>query len=239
MCGIWLLLAKGKVDLYDIKYKDAFNRIKGRGPDKSSYDINTNFIIGFHRLAIMDKSERGDQPFKYIDENRKVYIVCNGEIYNFRHLIDKYKLTSVSGSDCEVIMHLYMKNIDFVNELEGEFAFIIIDIVDSKYKVTLGNDRFGIRPMFVYEDSDTICVSSELKGIYMNGDYKVDRFPPRHIAEIKDNKIEYKQYYSIDDIKVRIYDIEEAKKSIKECFEKTILKMVESDCYLPKILIIK
>lgn len=228
MCGIWLLLAKGKVDLYDIKYKDAFNRIKGRGPDKSSYDINTNFIIGFHRLAIMDKSEKGDQPFKYISENRKVYVICNGEIYNFRQLIDKYKLTSISNSDCEVIMYLYMKNIDFVNELEGEFAFIIIDILNGKYKVTLGNDRFGIRPMFVYEDSDTICVSSELKGICMTDGY-VERFPPRHTAEIKDNKIKYKQYYSIDDVKTSIYDIEEAKKLIKECFEKTILKMVESD----------
>ena len=228
MCGIWLLLAKKNVDLYDIKYKDAFSRIKARGPDKSSYEVNESFIIGFHRLAIMDKSEKGDQPFKYISENRKVYVICNGEIYNFRYLIDKYKLISVSGSDCEVIMHLYMKDIDFVNELEGEFAFIIVDILDDKLKVTLGNDRFGIRPMFVYEDDNTICVSSELKGIYMNGG-KVDRFKPRHTAEIEDNKIKYKQYYSIDDVKTSIYDIDEARKLIKECFEKVISGIIDSD----------
>jgi asparagine synthetase B (glutamine-hydrolysing) len=88
MCVIFFYkyLSGQKVDVD--KMSAYFNRIKHRGPDKSVSELlDDNTFIGFHRLAINGLTEMGDQPFIYEKESgAHVYVICNGEIYNYRDL---------------------------------------------------------------------------------------------------------------------------------------------------------
>ena len=137
MCGIWGFISKNKN--YEKLFND-FMKIKNRGPDMSSFNIFKDSIIGFHRLAIMDLSFHANQPYIINKDNRTVVFVCNGEIYNFKELNEKYKLNILTNSDCLVIPKLYVetKFEDFVNlfsrEIKGEFAFVLIE-----YDENVGN----------------------------------------------------------------------------------------------------
>ncbi len=122
MCGIWgfiskeglLHFSKNRSTLYN-----AYSLIQKRGPDRSEFfELNdvVKIFLGFHRLAIMDKTTRGDQPFVLERDNRTIYCLCNGEIYEHHHLIKKYNLQTISKSDCEVIPLIYEKyGIDVVD----------------------------------------------------------------------------------------------------------------------------
>ena len=208
MCGIWGLLSLDKIkyNLNDLFIK--FNSIKNRGPDRSTFIVNDNYIIGFHRLAIMDTSVQGDQPFSIsFKENNKlrtVHLTCNGEIYNFKELkesievkeyCEKINYNYRSNSDCEVLLILYLmqsedikNNLDgMLNKLNGEFAFSIFDItenledkMDKDYKLWLARDRFGIRPLFYSKlDDNTIVYGSEMKSLVGINNNKVEVFDPR------------------------------------------------------------
>ena len=117
--------------------------------------------IGFHRLSINDTTNAGMQPFK----NKTQYLICNGEIYNYKRLIDKYNLSSKSTSDCECLLELFNKlnYKEFCAELDGVFAIIIWDSFDKT--VTFARDPLGVRPLFVGRSHNNIIISSEVKGI--------------------------------------------------------------------------
>ena len=247
MCGISLFLQYQDDESYsEILYK-YFKNISKRGPDRSNYlelMNKVNMKIGFHRLSIMDQSTKGDQPFKYESKGNTIYVICNGEIYNYLELVEKEKLIDKnfslnSKSDCEIIGHLYLKyGIDnLVSVLEGEYAFMICDVNmnSGNYKIYACNDRFGIRPLFVATSEKGFFLSSEVKGIPLEimKNYKIDRFKPRNYCLITKNNNEidmkYTEYYNLSNIKTKIYDIEIAKKSIYESFFQCINKMVASD----------
>jgi asparagine synthase (glutamine-hydrolysing) len=163
MCGIWAYIAKHKNDYYNY-----FNKISHRGPDAS---ICMNFhetMIGFHRLAIINKNLNGMQPF--FDNN--LIFICNGEIYNYNDINIKYNISNVS-SDCMCILELYklLNFDDFINvinkELIGEFAFIIFEYnTDGLSKIIAGRDIFGVRPLYYSKNNNNdYLFSSEIKGI--------------------------------------------------------------------------
>ena len=110
MCGIFAFLSS----LKNISQSQRDELIKHceftkhRGPDNSKYiDLYDNkLLFGFHRLAINDVSEAGDQPL--ILDNT-YFLVCNGEIYNHKDLENKYEIKTKGHSDCEIILHLYKK----------------------------------------------------------------------------------------------------------------------------------
>lgn len=245
MCGIFALLQKKKMPLiYEASLYQFFKNIKNRGPDRSVFhelSEPVNVKLGFHRLAIMDTSTKGDQPFKYDYENHSVYVICNGEIYNHKELAEKHQLTLLSGSDCEVIPMLYKKYGDInliVKELTGEYAFLIFDINNQTgdYTVYCANDRFGVRPLFVLEDEYSIMFSSELKGFPLEytKNYKVERFEPRHYGVFRKKsgvvkREENVKYYDLNDIKQTVTDLEAAKTKIREAFESAVKLMIDSD----------
>jgi asparagine synthase (glutamine-hydrolysing) len=206
MCGIFLYINRQNIDTLSAVVYNAFMASKARGPDNSHIIIDNNIFIGFHRLMINDLSYAGDQPMIH-NEN---VLICNGEIYNFRELIAEYNLNCKSHSDCEVIVHLYehfkrlsMTIYDAVKKLcqslDGEFAFMIYD--KTLGKLIVARDRFGMRPLFVGSDNDSIGFGSELKNI--DGLYKnVEQFPPSqfHIYEVGPEKLHTKNtgtYYSV------------------------------------------
>ena len=93
MCGIWALLSKTPITRFGPLY-DSFMQIKKRGPEYSSFDLVTsNALLGFHRLAIMDVTADGNQPFKMVRPNGScIYCICNGEIYDHEKLKNLYKI---------------------------------------------------------------------------------------------------------------------------------------------------
>ena len=135
--------------------------------DKShSNFINTNFfpIIATHRrLSIIDLSDRGFQPM--INSNYGVTVLFNGEITNFMEL--KKELENLgyffkSKTDTEVIIFSYIQwGKAFIKKLNGMFSFVIID--KKKQKFIISRDRYGIKPLYFYNDNNFFLVSSEIK----------------------------------------------------------------------------
>ena len=165
MCGIFAYLGKS---ISKNKLKNNFNTFKIRGPDNSHFiSLSNQIFLGFHRLSINDLSKNGDQPL-YHPEDSNIVVICNGEIYNYKQLIDKYNFNNYkSTSDCEVIVWMYKKfGIDkTVRELDGVFSFILVDL--NTNDIFAARDPFGVRPMFIGYNSndDDYLFASEVKGI--------------------------------------------------------------------------
>jgi len=202
MCGIWALinLVKDKPDI--ARYLADFWAINRRGPDSSCLQTFPQAWIGFHRLAIMDKSFDSNQPFVFQEKDRTVVFICNGEIYNFKQLITKYELDINNNSDCKTIPQLYLKfskinRLDlwyklFETEIKGEFSFALFefDHLKTLRKIIAGRDMVGIRPMYYHkptEDSKQLIFTSEIKGASYFPD-KVEEFPPGNILTFKLNE---------------------------------------------------
>lgn len=234
MCGIF-----GIYGTYsdDILYS-SFMKIKKRGKHKSIYIEGDNYKIGFHRLSIIDKSVDGDQPFVYHYNNRTIYIVCNGEIYNYKELKKNYgdMYHFKSKSDCEVLIPLYLKfNIEFIKMLDGEFSFAIydFDFENKTSKVFLGTDHLGMRPLFytIYQNSFIFC--SEMKGLIF-GNNKVERFKPRNYMKVEylNNNIitQYNQYFDFNLIKpLQNNNLEIILSNIKNLLIKSVELRLQSD----------
>ena len=100
MCGIFGILNEGEISEKIIK---SFELGKSRGPENSSINKYGNSITGFHRLAINGLDTISNQPI-VIDN---IYLICNGEIYNYKKIYEELNIIPQTNSDCEVIIHLY------------------------------------------------------------------------------------------------------------------------------------
>ena len=112
------------------------------------------------RLSILDISPAGHQPMSL--ENRKVHIVFNGTIYNFRELTAQYNLHPKSQSDTEVILLLYAKiGTEAFTKFRGAWAIAILDLENNK--LILSRDRFGIKPLVYTHHRGGLAFASEAK----------------------------------------------------------------------------
>ena len=166
MCGI-IFIFGNSISEHD--FSEYMKQLSHRGPDASDYmRIDNDAVMGFTRLRINDLSENGMQPMS--NEDDSVFMICNGEIFNHKEVIDKHNFTTKSLSDCEVILHLYLKyrgDAKFINtmieELDGEFAFVIYD---KTKKITIASrDRFGVRPLFRGQSNKMVAYASEMKAL--------------------------------------------------------------------------
>lgn len=155
MCGIFTLLNNDSQ--YGNQYViDNFNKGRGRGPEFSKLErIGLKQIMGFHRLAINGLNSKSNQPMIMDD----ITLICNGEIYNYKELYELLDVTPSTDSDCEVIIHLYMKyGIDqTLQMLDGVFAFVLCDYdINNNYaKTYIARDPYGVRPLyFLYSDKN-------------------------------------------------------------------------------------
>lgn len=163
MCGIFVYFNNDKDDHILPECTERVQLLKNRGPENYSYIMpNKQLYMGFQRLMINDLSNSGNQPFSTKDAS----LVCNGEIYNSKELIKKYKLKVNSTSDCEVILHMYLKFgiAKTLDELDGVFAFVIYDY--NRKEIIAGRDPYGVRPMFMCTTDDYMVFSSEIKALY-------------------------------------------------------------------------
>ena len=101
MCGIVAVLHP---TIPETQIIECFNKGQHRGPDNTSHISLDHVWLGFHRLAINGLDSASNQPF-YEDN---VYLICNGEIYNYRELFSSIGKIPFSNSDCEILLHLYL-----------------------------------------------------------------------------------------------------------------------------------
>ncbi len=165
MCGICGKLFLDKSKFVDkIELKKMTDSLFHRGPDDEGFYLNKNIGLGFRRLSIIDL-KTGHQPLS--NENESIWIIFNGEIYNYVDLKDllikkghKFK----TNTDTEAIIHLYEEYAeDCVKHLRGMFAFAIWD--ENKNELFCARDRFGIKPFFYYKDNSKFIFGSEIKSI--------------------------------------------------------------------------
>ena len=162
MCGIFTAYG---ANYHWISLESSFNKISYRGPDSSSVvNVNKKLIMAFHRLAIMGLNNSGNQPMKHPNDE-SLTLMCNGEIYNYKELAHKYNYSLSTGSDCEIILHLFKelgirKTID---QLDGVFMFTIYD--ETNDILYAGRDPMGVRPGFISNAGDETFISSEAKSL--------------------------------------------------------------------------
>lgn len=123
-----------------------------------------NVVLGFNRLSILDLSSNGHQPM--IGADGQVALLMNGEIYNafdFRDNLIQKGYAFKSGTDTEVVLNLYLAfGFDsMIKMLNGMFAIAIVDLRINK--LFLARDRFGIKPLYIFQQNSTVAFSSELK----------------------------------------------------------------------------
>lgn len=163
ICGVFDLKKQNRIN--QIILQKMANKIQHRGPDDIGFYIKDNIGLGFTRLSIIDLNG-GMQPIS--NENNSVILVCNGEIFNYKELkkdlISKGHLFRTS-TDVEVLIHLYEEyEYDFINKLNGQFAFAIYDL--RKNQLFCGRDHVGILPFYYTLTDDNLFIfASEIKGI--------------------------------------------------------------------------
>jgi len=226
-----------------------------RGPDGFGYHYDGSLGLGHRRLTIIDTHERSNQPM--LSDDNKTSICFNGEIYNYIELKETLKESGVNfktTSDTEVLLELYRNSgIDFLNQLNGMFAFCIFD--KKKNEFLLARDHTGIKPLFYTFTDDGIAFGSEIKSLlqidgvkkevnkslidsYMSVGYSptnntlfknIYKLEPGHYMTIKNREVEIKQYWNIQydksNDKGEAYYIKET----QNLFEDAISKQLRSD----------
>src|SRR6266851_3330723 len=140
-----------------------------RGPDGDGFVCRGGVGLGHRRLAISDLVT-GDQPMPNDDES--IWIVFNGEIYNYRELRAELEARGTrfrTQSDTEVLLRAYEAyGTECVTHLRGMFAFAVLD--ERARQVFLARDRVGIKPLVYHWDGRRLLFASELKGILQAAD---------------------------------------------------------------------
>jgi asparagine synthase (glutamine-hydrolysing) len=193
-----------------------------RGPDDEGVYADGPCAIGMRRLSIIDLAG-GHQPISNADDT--LWVVCNGEIYNFRELrhdLQGRGYRFKTGSDTETLLHLYAEYGDeFVHKLNGMYAFALWD--KRRRRLLVGRDRLGIKPVYVWRSGRRIAFASEAKALlalpgvdaaldptalrsYLNLGYvgaphsifaDIEKLPPATLMVIEDGRVETRRYWRI------------------------------------------
>ena len=263
MCGIWFY-TQLKNTLNHSELISASDNIQKRGPDRTitKYLTFGNFemFFTFHRLAIMDLSPLGDQPFFVQNElGEQILLMCNGEIYGYKNLIDEFQLhyKIKSHSDCEVLIHLYLilgleglyNVLSKRDDVSGEFAIIILHIKKDKTDIHYMRDFCGKRPLYYAEynnlnsydaystDFNALCLTSQLCGVPFKD------FPFKEVNQVKgstfgtysinlDSNViisELNKTELLQNIPITIFDENEALVKIYNTFMRIVEDMLHSD----------
>jgi len=164
MCGICgAIKTKGQAIQMDALLS-ATRSLSHRGPNDEGVYIKGNVGLGHRRLSIIDL-DSGHQPLH--NEDQTIWLVCNGEIYNYRELTQQLKSHGHkfhSKSDSEVIIHLYEEYGErCVEYLNGIFAFALYD--EKTETLFCARDQLGVKPLFYFHDQENFYFGSEIKSL--------------------------------------------------------------------------
>lgn len=219
--------------------------LKHRGPDDEGIYINNQMPslgLGHRRLSIIDLSAAGHQPMP--NEDKTVWIVLNGEIYNYKELRKDLEAKGHifrSHTDTETVLHLYEEyGRDCLGYLRGMFAFAIWD--QKRQALLLARDRVGKKPLLYHYANGVFCFASEFSSLLQSGliekrinpraiDYyltfgcvpapltiyeRVFKIPPAHSLILKDGQITLEAYWKLDYYpKIKISEDEAAEELLR------------------------
>jgi asparagine synthase (glutamine-hydrolysing) len=193
MCGIFALLNYQPMTSDDIK--NQFLKGHRRGPEFSKLDFSYfKMVLGFHRLAINGLNKESNQPLVFND----IILICNGEIYNYKELYKSMNVKPTTDSDCEVIIHLFIRyGIEqTLNMLDGVFSFVLYDnriSHDLSNKLYVARDPYGVRPLYCLTGLNKnynhfVGIASELKCLVdfyskAQPEYTISQFTPGTFTE--------------------------------------------------------
>ena len=242
-----------QIETISKKFNVYFNKLKQRGPDYSEVKkirFKSKIIqIGFTRLSIQDLNKNANKIF-YNDDN---LILFNGEIYNHNELKKKYlqNQTFSTNTDTEILFNLFQKKGEtIVNELEGIFSLVYIDLKNEK--ILMARDFTGTKPLYFSNTSEDLYFSSEAWFLYSLSNKELDneslnyflnfgftqeektliknvyKVKPRYIYNfnISNSKLIKKLFFNLSSSKT--FDLPNAETS-KKLLEKTIEKNLISD----------
>ena len=228
MCGIFCLL--GNNIMINEKIISKFEKGGPRGPEQSSIKkVTDNIIFGFHRLAINGyNTKTSEQPI----HKKDCILICNGEIYNWKELAETMNIECSTGSDCEIIIHLYKKYgaKQTLQMLDGVFSFVLYD--SSNKNIFIARDPHGVRPLFLWKKNDSnILFASEVKMGISIIDAIPEQFPPGSYIHTNTLSGEYiiKKYTTINNFtNYAIKTIDDASKIIRNSLRDAVRKRVEN-----------
>ncbi|MCO7224295.1 asparagine synthase (glutamine-hydrolyzing) [Pleionea sp. CnH1-48] len=168
MCGIAGAISFNRPNCEQAVLELMSQALEHRGPDDESFYHDDFLSLAFRRLSIVDV-EGGQQPIW--DQENKVFVVVNGEIYNHKELRSQLKNEHhfSTESDSEIVLHLYKEyGVEAFSMLNGMFALAIWDTISNT--LILARDRLGIKPMYYAHVSDTLIFASELKSLLLHPD---------------------------------------------------------------------
>jgi asparagine synthase (glutamine-hydrolysing) len=230
MCGIFCLLNNNNTFTENFILQE-FLKGRNRGPEHTKITpLDNECVFGFHRLAINGLNSNSNQPI--IINN--VSLICNGEIYNYKELYKLMDIIPTTDSDCEVIIHLYIKyGIEqTLQMLDGVFGFVLCD--NNLNKLYVSRDPYGVRPLYRLE-SKLICMSmfaSELKvlsGFYNEIDYRkfsMENFQPGTFSEYKLFSVSNQTFWQLSRENI-IYHFNGFNSIMFQNDENTILKNIQ------------
>ncbi len=167
MCGI-----AGYYGAGDRKILERMSQsLRHRGPDDQGFFVKDNIGLAHRRLSIIDLSPAASQPMA--NEAGDVWLVFNGEIYNFKELrkdlIGRHNFKS--ESDTEVIIHLYEEiGLEVFSKIQGMFAVALYDLKSNK--LILARDSMGKKPLYWSYAGETLFFASELKALLEHPKFK-------------------------------------------------------------------
>jgi asparagine synthase (glutamine-hydrolysing) len=198
MCGILAILkldpARANYGALRTQALSMAKKIRHRGPDWSGIYGDEQAIIAHERLSIVDV-EHGAQPL--IDKLNGNVLAVNGEIYNHKELRQQLQQPHdfQTASDCEVILYLYdeMSPRDFLNRLNGIFAFVLYD--PKRKTFLIARDPIGVNPLYVgWDNQENLYVASEMKALVGICE-RIREFPPGHYFLGSEPEKEFQKYY--------------------------------------------
>jgi asparagine synthase (glutamine-hydrolysing) len=223
MCGIAGIVSAQSGDRIDAETIHRMcQSIVHRGPDDEGLFVKDGTGLGMRRLSIIDVAG-GHQPV--FNEDKSIWIVFNGEIYNFPELrrdLESRGHRFTTHSDTEVIVHLYEEmGAECVQKLRGMFAFALYD--QREKRLLLARDRFGKKPLHYALDGGRLYFGSEIKAIlavapelakvnqeallqYMYFGYipdpltaftPIQKLPPGHLLEFEKGQIRIRKYWDL------------------------------------------
>ena len=164
MCGIAGIVDLGGGPIAPGELRRMCDVMRHRGPDDEGIYLGAGAGLGMRRLSIIDL-DTGRQPIH--NEDKTVWVVLNGEIYNFRELrkdLARRGHAFSTQTDTETIVHLYEEYGDrCVDHLRGMFAFALWD--ETRRRLLLARDRLGVKPLYYAEISGRLVFASELKAL--------------------------------------------------------------------------
>jgi asparagine synthase (glutamine-hydrolyzing) len=227
MCGI-VGVFDLKTDAQSLRHQvlKMAKKIRHRGPDWSGIYCSDKAIMAHERLSIVDP-QSGGQPL--YTKDGKLVLAVNGEIYNHQAMRDaRPEFEFLTHSDCEIILALYReKGINFLEDLNGIFAFALYDIENDCYLIA--RDHMGIIPLYIgWDDAGQFYFGSELKSLE-GVCTKIESFPPGHYIYSK-NGYEPVRWYDRDWMEYdNVKDNETSIDAIRQGLEDAVHRQLMSD----------